>query len=161
MKNSNVVVSIVMGSKSDLELMKKAGDLLDKIDIGYEYFISSIHRMPERTIEYIKKLGRSNIKVVITAAGMANHLSGITASMTLIPVIAVPVSSTLGGVDALLSTIQMPPGTPVAAVSVDGAVNAALLAARILAVSDDAIKKRLIEYMELRKAGYIKNSEIF
>ncbi len=77
MKNSNVVVSIVMGSKSDLELMKKAGDLLDKIDIGYEYFISSIHRMPERTIEYIKKLGRSNIKVVITAAGMANHLSGI------------------------------------------------------------------------------------
>ncbi len=161
MKNSNVVVSIVMGSKSDLELMKKAGDLLDKIDIGYEYFISSIHRMPERTIEYIKKLGRSNIKVVITAAGMANHLSGITASMTLIPVIAVPVSSTLGGVDALLSTIQMPPGTPVAAVSVDGAVNAALLAARILAVSDDAIKKRLIEYMELRKADYIKNSEIF
>jgi len=161
MKNNNVVVSIVMGSKSDLELMKKAGDLLDKIDIGYEYFISSIHRMPERTIEYIKKLGRGNIKVVITAAGMANHLSGITASMTLIPVIAVPVSSTLGGVDALLSTIQMPPGTPVAAVSVDGAVNAALLAARILAVSDDAIKKRLIEYMELRKADYIKNSEIF
>ncbi|GMT43838.1 MAG: N5-carboxyaminoimidazole ribonucleotide mutase [bacterium] len=161
MKNSNVMISIVMGSKSDLELMKKAGDLLDKIDIGYEYFISSIHRMPERTIEYIKRLGQSNVKVVITAAGMANHLSGITASMTLIPVIAVPVSSTLGGVDALLSTIQMPPGTPVAAVSVDGAVNAALLAARILAVSDDAIKKRLIEYMELRKADYIKNSEIF
>ncbi|NOZ83235.1 MAG: 5-(carboxyamino)imidazole ribonucleotide mutase [Epsilonproteobacteria bacterium] len=161
MKNSNVTVSIVMGSKSDLELMKKAGNLLDKIDIGYEYFISSIHRMPERTIEYIKKLGRGNIKVVITAAGMANHLSGITASMTLIPVIAVPVSSTLGGVDALLSTIQMPPGTPVAAVSVDGAVNAALLAARILAVSDDSIKKRLIKYMELRKADYIKNSEIF
>jgi len=161
MKDSNVMISIVMGSRSDLELMKKAGDLLDKIDIGYEYFISSIHRMPERTIEYIKKLGKSNIKVVITAAGMANHLSGITASMTLIPVIAVPVSSTLGGVDALLSTIQMPPGTPVAAVSVDGAVNAALLAARILAVSDDAIKKRLIEYMESRKADYIKNSEIF
>lgn len=161
MKNSNAAVSIVMGSKSDLELMKKAGDLLDKIDIGYEYFISSIHRMPERTIEYIKELGRSNVKVVITAAGMANHLSGITASMTLIPVIAVPVSSTLGGVDALLSTIQMPPGTPVAAVSVDGAVNAALLAARILAVSDDAIKKRLTEYMELKKADYIKNAEIF
>jgi len=160
MNDKAISVSIVMGSRSDFELMRQSGELLDKISINYEYFISSIHRTPERTLEYAKKLKQRNIKVVIAAAGMANHLSGILAAMTMLPVIAVPIAASLGGVDALLSSIQMPPGTPVATVSINGAVNAALLAARILAISDTAVSKRLDEYMKIRKSEYLEKCKI-
>ncbi len=160
MNDKAISVSIVMGSRSDFELMRQSGELLDKISINYEYFISSIHRTPERTLEYAKKLKQRNIKVVIAAAGMANHLSGILAAMTMLPVIAVPIAASLGGVDALLSSIQMPPGTPVATVSINGAVNAALLAARILAISDTAVSKRLDEYIKIRKSEYLEKCKI-
>lgn len=152
------MVSIMMGSKSDFTLMKKAGNLLSSLEISYEYCISSIHRMPERTIDYVKKLQNRQIKVVITAAGMANHLSGITASLTSIPVIAVPVSAALDGMDALLASVQMPPGTPVAVMSIDGAVNAALFAARIIALTNDRVKKNMESYLKNKRAEYERNS---
>ncbi len=153
-------VSVLMGSKSDFPLMKKTGNMLANLGISYEYFVSSAHRTPERTIAYVKKLEDRQFKIVITAAGMANHLSGITASLTSIPVIAVPVSATLDGMDALLSSVQMPPGTPVAVMSIDGAVNAALFAARIIALTDDKVKENMMNYLKNRKAMYERDNKV-
>ncbi len=129
------LVGILMGSKSDLPLMKKSADILDEMDVPYELDISSAHRMPDKTAAYARSARSRGIEVIIAGAGMAAHLAGVVAAHTTIPVIGVPIASgALSGVDALYSTVQMPPGIPVATVAVNGAKNAAYLACQILSI---------------------------
>ena len=137
-------VVIVMGSSSDLTVMQPAIDQLSALGIPFEVRVLSAHRTPERTIHFAKKAERNGTGVIIAAAGKAAHLAGSIAANTLLPVIGVPVkSSTLDGLDALLSTVQMPAGIPVATVAIDGAKNAALLAAQILALQEAELKEKL------------------
>ena len=141
-------VSILMGSKSDYEIMIEAVKILEKFQIPYEVLITSAHRTPERTHEYVKNAEEKGAKVFICGAGMAAHLAGVVASMTTRPVIGVPMpSGMMDGLDALLSTVQMPGGMPVATLSVGkaGAKNAAYLALQILANSDEELKAKLEE----------------
>ena len=141
-------VSIIMGSKSDYEVMKACGETLEAFDVKYELIVSSAHRSPERTAKYIAEAEAKGAQLFIGAAGMAAHLAGVLASKTVKPIIGVPMSaSALGGVDALLSTVQMPAGMPVATVAIGkaGAINAAYLAIQILALSDEALAKKLLE----------------
>jgi 5-(carboxyamino)imidazole ribonucleotide mutase len=141
---NDVRVGILTGSPNDLEIVKKAHETLTSLGIGSELKVLSAHRTPERVQKYVAEAQARGIQVLIACAGMANHLAGTVAAHTLIPVIGVPLSSGMpGGLDALLSTVQMPPGIPVATVGVDGAKNAAYLAARILALHDPAIVKAL------------------
>jgi 5-(carboxyamino)imidazole ribonucleotide mutase len=144
---SKPVVSIIMGSKSDLSIMKKTGEILDKFGIAYEMEIMSAHRTPEKVAVYAKDARSRGIRVMICGAGMSAHLGGVVASYTDLPVIGVPLGSGQGlnGLDALLSTSQMPKGVPVATVAINGAENAAYLAARILSLSDAALQKKLSE----------------
>lgn len=142
-------VLIVMGSKRDEEVMLKVAEVLDDFEISYRMEVSSAHRNPERTKRLAQNAEKEGVKVIIAGAGMAAHLPGVIASQTDLPVIGVPVSrSPLFGLDALLSMVQMPPGVPVATVAVGepGAKNAAVLAAKILALSDNQIKKRLEKF---------------
>jgi phosphoribosylaminoimidazole carboxylase PurE protein len=139
-------VSIVMGSDSDLEIMREAGKALDEFGIAYEIDVTSAHRSPDRSADFAKQAADRGIKVIIAAAGGAAHLAGVIAAHTILPVIGVPIPSTsLNGMDSLLSTVQMPPGIPVATVAIGkwGATNAAILAAQILAVGDEAMAKKL------------------
>ena len=141
-------VSIIMGSKSDYSVMKSASEILEKFGVKYELIISSAHRSPERTKEYIKSAENKGAKVFIAAAGMAAHLAGAVASITTKPVIGVPMdASSLQGNDALLSTVQMPGGMPVATVAIGkaGAKNSAYLAMQILALSDKELAEKLKE----------------
>jgi 5-(carboxyamino)imidazole ribonucleotide mutase len=141
---NDVRVGILTGSPNDLEIVKKAHETLTSLGISSELKVLSAHRTPERVQKYVAEAKGRGIQVLIACAGMANHLAGTVAAHTLIPVIGVPLSSGMpGGLDALLSTVQMPPGIPVATVGVDGAKNAAYLAARILALHDPAIAKAL------------------
>lgn len=141
---NDVRVGILTGSPNDLEIVKKAHETLTSLGIGSELKVLSAHRTPERVQKYVAEAQARGIQVLIACAGMANHLAGTVAAHTLLPVIGVPLSSGMpGGLDALLSTVQMPPGIPVATVGVDGARNAAYLAARILALHDPAIVKAL------------------
>lgn len=141
---NDVRVGILTGSPNDLEIVKKAHETLQSLGVGSELKVLSAHRTPERVQKYVAEAKGRGIQVLIACAGMANHLAGTVAAHTLIPVIGVPLSSGMpGGLDALLSTVQMPPGIPVATVGVDGAKNAAYLAARILALHDPAIAKAL------------------
>lgn len=145
----NPLVGIIMGSDSDLPVMSKAAEILDKCNIPYECTIVSAHRTPDRLVEYAKAAKERGIKVIIAGAGGAAHLPGMTAAMTTLPVIGVPVQTkALGGVDSLYSIVQMPPGIPVATVAINGALNAGLLAAKILAVADEALSVRLDAYAE-------------
>ncbi|MEM0480167.1 MAG: 5-(carboxyamino)imidazole ribonucleotide mutase [Candidatus Nitrosocaldus sp.] len=140
-------VAVIMGSDSDLEVMKDACALLDELNVAYEVSIVSAHRTPERMYEYAKSAKERGIEVIIAAAGGAAHLPGMVASLTTLPVIGVPIkSATLNGLDSLLSIVQMPPGVPVATVAINGARNAALLACRVLAIKYEDIAKRLEEY---------------
>ena len=140
-------VSIVMGSDSDLPVMKKAADLLERFEIPYEIKILSAHREPDAFVEYAKTAEKRGVKVIIAGAGMAAHLPGMCAAMFPLPVIGVPMHTTsLGGRDSLYSIVQMPTGIPVATVAIGGAANAAILAAKILAVSDEALLARLKTY---------------
>jgi 5-(carboxyamino)imidazole ribonucleotide mutase len=133
-----------MGSKSDLDLMRPACDVLDELGLGYHLRVLSAHRTPERTAEFVSKAAGIGIKVMICAAGGAAHLAGVVAGHTVMPVIGVPLARTpLAGQDALLATVQMPRGIPVATVAVDGAANAAILAAQILGVSDSAVRGKI------------------
>lgn len=146
MSASEPRVSILMGSASDLEVMEGAAALLDDLGVGCEMTVASAHRTPERVEGIVKGARERGIRVFIAGAGGAAHLAGVIASMTTLPVIAVPLaSSPLSGFDALLSSVQMPPGIPVATVSVGawGARNAAILAAQILATGDKAVAERL------------------
>lgn len=138
-------VSIVMGSASDLPVMEKAAAELDALGIPFEMLALSAHRMPDETASFAKGAAARGVKVIIAAAGMAAALPGAVAAHTALPVIGVPVKGMLDGLDALLSMAQMPPGVPVATVGVNGAGNAALLAARILALSDEGVRARLAE----------------
>jgi 5-(carboxyamino)imidazole ribonucleotide mutase len=138
------LVGILMGSDSDLPVMGKAAEVLKEMGIPFEMDISSAHRLPEKTANYARKARDRGIEVLIAGAGMAAHLAGVLASQTTLPVIGVPLKSgALDGVDALYSTVQMPPGVPVATVGVDGAKNAAYLACEILSIKYPDIAKKL------------------
>ena len=142
----NPVVSIIMGSTSDLPIMKKASDLLNEFGIPFEMNALSAHRTPKQVEEFATGARDRGIKVIIAAAGMAAHLGGVIASMTTLPVIGVPIKSSIEGLDALYAIVQMPPGIPVATVAINGAQNAAILAIQMLSLSDPAIEQKLIEY---------------
>jgi len=138
------LVGILMGSESDLPIMEKAAEILEEMGIPYEIEISSAHRLPEKTAHYAKTARKRGIAVLIAGAGMAAHLAGALASHTTLPVIGVPIKSgALNGADALYSTVQMPPGVPVATVGIDGAKNAAYLACEILSIKYPEIAKKL------------------
>ncbi len=138
-------VAIIMGSDSDLPVVQKAADMLQSLDVPYEMHIYSAHRTPEQARSFCLSARNNGFGVIIAAAGMAAHLAGALAANTTLPVIGIPMSSSTftNGIDALLSTVQMPSGIPVATVAVNGAVNAALLAAQILAVSEPELAAKL------------------
>ena len=145
-------VGIVMGSDSDMKVMSKAADMLEKLGVEYEMTIISAHREPDVFFEYAKSAEEKDFKVIIAGAGMAAHLPGMCAAIFPMPVIGIPMSGkNLDGVDALYSIVQMPPGIPVATVAIDGGVNAAILAARILATSDPELLGRLKAYSQEMK----------
>ena len=145
-------VGIVMGSDSDMKVMSKAADMLEKLGVEYEMTIISAHREPDEFFEYAKSAEEKDFKVIIAGAGMAAHLPGMCAAIFPMPVIGIPMSGkNLEGVDALYSIVQMPPGIPVATVAIDGGVNAAILAARILATSDPELLGRLKAYSQEMK----------
>ena len=147
----NPVVSIIMGSTSDLKIMEKAAIFFDEMEITFEMNALSAHRTPEEVEKFAKEANERGIKVIIAGAGMAAHLPGVVAAMTPLPVIGVPINATLDGMDALLAIVQMPPGIPVATVGINGALNAAIIAAQILATSNEAIMQKLIYYKEKLK----------
>jgi phosphoribosylaminoimidazole carboxylase PurE protein len=151
MKPGKARVGILMGSPSDRPVMEEACRVLDQMEISWEMGVSSAHRSPEKTREYALKASRRGLQVIIAGAGWAAHLAGVVASSTTLPVIGVPIdSSSLQGLDALLATVQMPPGVPVATVSIGkgGARNAGILAAQILALKDPNLQKRLRKFKE-------------
>src|SRR5437764_2036322 len=142
-------VGIIMGSDSDLPVMLESVKILKQFEVSYEIGVYSAHRSPHRTAEYVRTARNRGLKVIIAGAGSSAHLAGVTAAETTVPVIGVPIdSSPLSGFDALLSTVQMPPGVPVATMGVgkSGATNAAIFAVQILAVDDERLSKKLIEY---------------
>ncbi|AHC16324.1 5-(carboxyamino)imidazole ribonucleotide mutase [Salinispira pacifica] len=140
-------VGIIMGSDSDLPVMKEAAAVLDELGIEYEITVVSAHRTPRRMFEYAEKAAGRGISAIIAGAGGAAHLPGMVASLTSLPVIGVPVKTrSLNGLDSLLSIVQMPGGIPVATVAINGAKNAGLLAARIIALSDSGVRRRVEEY---------------
>lgn len=150
-------VGIIMGSDSDLPVIEKSVDILKEFSIPFEVHVYSAHRTPEETIEFSKNAEKKDFGVIIAAAGMAAHLAGIIASNTTLPVIGIPCKSqNSDGMDALLSTVQMPAGIPVATVSINGGANAALLALEILALSDKEISKKLKEKRIKDKESVLK-----
>ena len=155
-------VGIVMGSASDLPVVKKAIDMLVSLDVPYEVHVYSAHRTPDEASDFSSMAKERGFGVLIAAAGMAAHLAGVVASRTTLPVIGIPCkSSNLDGLDALLATVQMPTGIPVATVAIDGAANAALLAAQILALSDPELDAKLVAKREKdAKAVLDKDAEI-
>ena len=136
-------VAVMMGSDSDLPIVKKAMDTLASFGVPYEAHVYSAHRTPEQAKDFSLNARANGFGAIICAAGMAAHLAGAVAANTTLPVIGIPIQSKLGGMDALLSTVMMPPGIPVATVAIDGGVNAALLAIQILAVEDAELAKKL------------------
>ena len=153
------VVSIIMGSTSDLLVMNKAAQFLDEMEIPFEMNALSAPRTPEEVERFAKNAVGRGIKVIIAAAGMAAHLCGVIASMTTLPVIGVPINASLDGMDALLAIVQMPPGIPVATVGINGAQNAAILAVQILALGDEKLSSRLTAYKEDLKKKIVKANE--
>ena len=148
-----------MGSTSDLPVMKKAAEFFDEMEIPFEIQALSAHRTPEEVERFAKGAKDNGIQVIIAAAGMAAHLPGVIASMTTLPVIGVPIKASLDGLDALLAIVQMPPGIPVATVGIDGALNAAILAAQIMATADENLKMKLADYKENLKNKIVKANE--
>ena len=153
------VVSIIMGSTSDLKVMEKAAEFFDSIGIPFEINALSAHRTPEAVEQFARGAAGRGIKVIIAGAGMAAHLPGVIAAMTPLPVIGVPVKASLDGMDALLAIVQMPPGIPVATVAIDGALNAGILAAQMIATGDAALSEKLIAYKEGLKQKIVKANE--
>lgn len=135
-----------MGSTSDLPVMEKAAQYFDQLEIPFEMLALSAHRTPREVEQFAAGAKERGVKVIIAAAGMAAHLGGVIASLTTLPVIGVPIRSSFDGLDSLLAIVQMPPGIPVATVGVNGALNAAILASQILALTDDAVAVRVDEY---------------
>lgn len=150
-------VGIVMGSDSDLPVVQKAFDVLSEYGVGFEVRVLSAHRTPDKTAEYARSAKERGLGVIIAAAGKAAHLAGIIAANTTLPVIGIPVkSSTLDGLDSLLSTVQMPSGVPVATVAIDGAANAALLAVQMLALCDKGLSELLVQKRNEAKERVLK-----
>ena len=153
-------VGIIMGSDSDLRVMQAAADMLGQLDVPFEMTIVSAHRTPERMMKYAESARERGLKAIIAGAGGAAHLPGMVASMTILPVIGVPIAVTaLQGQDSLLSIVQMPSGIPVATVAIDNAANAALLAAEILAVSDLLLAGRLSAFRDEQTASVLRKVE--
>ena len=149
------IVSVIMGSTSDLPVMKKATDFLNEMKVPFEVNALSAHRTPEAVEVFSKGAKERGVKVIIAAAGMAAHLPGVIAASTTLPVIGVPINSTLDGMDALLAIVQMPPGIPVATVGVNASLNAAILAVEMLSLADAELAERLAAY----KSGLCKKIE--
>ncbi|MEI8005629.1 MAG: 5-(carboxyamino)imidazole ribonucleotide mutase [Bacteroidota bacterium] len=153
------LVSIIMGSTSDLPIMEAAANFLNDMQIPFEINALSAHRTPEKVEEFARGAHARGIRVIIAAAGMAAHLPGVIAAMTSIPVVGVPIKATLEGLDSLFSIVQMPPGIPVATVGINASLNSAILAAEILAVSDPALYQKLLIFKEGLKKKIVKANE--
>lgn len=155
------IVSIIMGSTSDLPVMEKAAKFLDDMDVPFEMNALSAHRTPAEVESFARNAKARGIRIIIAGAGMAAALPGVIAASTTVPVIGVPIKGMLDGLDAMLSIIQMPPGIPVATVGVNGAQNAAILAVEMLALADEALAKRLEQYKDSLKEKIVKaNAEL-
>jgi phosphoribosylaminoimidazole carboxylase PurE protein len=153
-------IGIIMGSISDRDIMSKAGDVLREFEIPYEVTIASAHRTPDRVHEYAITARERGIEIIIAGAGWAAHLAGVLASYTDLPVIAVPISSSpFHGLDALLASVQMPPGIPVAVMSVDGARNAGIFAAQILALKDPEMHRKMAEFRKRQTDSVLSKVE--
>jgi 5-(carboxyamino)imidazole ribonucleotide mutase len=155
------MVGIIMGSKSDLPIMQEAANILKELGVAYEINVVSAHRTPELMFEYAKNAHRNGIKVIIAGAGGAAHLPGMTASLTPLPVIGVPIksSNSIDGWDSILSILQMPNGIPVATVALNAAKNAGILAAKMIATSDENLLQRLSDYMEELKQAVLESGK--
>jgi 5-(carboxyamino)imidazole ribonucleotide mutase len=153
-------VGVIMGSDSDLPVMKEAAEILDQFEVEYELTVVSAHRTPERLYNYAETAEEKGLDVIIAGAGGAAHLPGMVAAVTTVPVIGVPVkTSKLSGLDSLYSIVQMPPGVPVATVAINGAKNAALLAVQILARSDEELNQKQKEYRQEMKEKVLATAE--
>ncbi|SRR5260221_10695587 len=153
------LVSIIMGSDSDLHIMQEAAGVLEEFGISYEITVVSAHRSPKIAYSYATALVKRGVKIVIAGAGGAAHLPGVVAALTILPVIGVPVETkTLGGVDSLYSIVQMPPGIPVATVGINSAKNAGILAVSILAIANEVLSEKLIAYKKSLEEGVIKKA---
>lgn len=153
------LVSIIMGSTSDLGVMEKAAAFFNEMEIPFEMLAFSAHRTPDLVEEFAKNAQGRGIKVIVAGAGMAAHLPGVIASLTALPVIGVPIKSGFEGLDALLAIVQMPPGVPVATVAVNGAMNAGILAAQMIALGDEDMMKKVVAYKENLRVKITKASE--
>jgi 5-(carboxyamino)imidazole ribonucleotide mutase len=153
------IVSIIMGSTSDLPIMEQAAEILNDFRIPFEMNALSAHRTPEDVEKFAINAATRGIKVIIAAAGMAAHLPGVIASMTPLPVIGVPIKASLEGLDSIFSILQMPPGVPVATVGVNAAQNAGILAVQIIATGDEAIMKEVVEYKNSLKKKIVQANE--
>lgn len=153
------LVSIIMGSTSDWPVMKKAANFFEEMEIPFEVNALSAHRTPEKVEEFAKNANNKGVKVIIAGAGMAAHLPGVIAAMTPIPVIGVPIKASLDGLDSLLAIVQMPPGIPVATVAINGALNAGILAAQMLATNDTELFTKTVNYKENLKKKIVKANE--
>ncbi|MCF8223576.1 MAG: 5-(carboxyamino)imidazole ribonucleotide mutase [Bacteroidales bacterium] len=152
-------VSIIMGSTSDLPVMEKAAKVLNDFKIPFEINALSAHRTPDEVEKFAKDAAGRGIEVIIAAAGMAAHLPGVIAAMTTLPVIGVPIKASLEGLDSLLAIVQMPPGIPVATVGINGAQNAGILAAQIIAGADKDVKSRLVTFKNELKTKIVKANQ--
>jgi 5-(carboxyamino)imidazole ribonucleotide mutase len=153
------IVSIIMGSTSDLPVMEKAAEILNNFRIPFEMNALSAHRTPEEVEKFAKNAEARGIKVIIAAAGMAAHLPGVIAAMTPLPVIGVPIKASLEGLDSIFSILQMPPGIPVATVGVNAAQNAGILAAQIIATGDKTLMTEVVKYKESLKKKIVQANE--
>lgn len=153
------IVSIIMGSTSDLPVMEKAAEILNTFKIPFEMNALSAHRTPEEVEKFAKNARSRGIKVIIAAAGMAAHLPGVIASMTPLPVIGVPIKASLEGLDSIFSILQMPPGIPVATVGVNSAQNAGILAAQIIATGDKDVMEQVVKHKESLKKKIVEANE--
>lgn len=158
----DIDVAIIMGSDSDLPIMKDAAKFLDDMKISYEITVLSVHRCPNEAFEYANELKERNVKVIIAGAGGAAHLPGIFAAIVPVPVIGVPIhSKTLNGIDSLYSIVQMPSGIPVATVAINGAKNAAILASSMLGIGNEELKNKLVNYKASMKNTVLeKNTKL-
>ena len=153
------LVSVIMGSTSDLPIMEKALNLLNDMELPFEVLALSAHRTPAQVEEFARGAKARGVKVIIAAAGMAAHLPGVIAAMTPLPVIGVPIKSTIEGMDALLAIVQMPPGIPVATVGINAALNAAILATQMLALADEAVAAKVEAYKADLTGKIVKANE--
>ena len=155
----NPILSIIMGSTSDMPVLEKAAKLLDEFEIPFEINALSAHRTPQEVTDFANNASKRGLKVIIAAAGMAAHLPGVIAAQTTVPVIGVPIKSTLEGMDALLAIVQMPPGIPVATVGINAGLNAAILAVQMLSLTDERIAARFAEYKQGLAKKIVKANE--